>query len=53
MPTIAPATLTAHHTYPELRRAVEQTLLAGQRAIERAKVRTYWETGWVRNGSHA
>jgi endonuclease YncB( thermonuclease family) len=49
MLTIAPATLTAHRAYPDLRRAVEQTLLTGQRAIERAKVRTYWETGWLIN----
>lgn len=32
-------------TYAELRSSVEQTLLTGQRLIERAKVRTYWETG--------
>lgn len=32
-------------TYAELRRAVEVTLIHGQRAIEHAKVRTYWETG--------
>lgn len=32
-------------TYADLRRGVEQTLLAGQRRINEAKVRTYWETG--------
>ena len=32
-------------TYPELRDSVEETLLAGQRRVEQAKVRTYWETG--------
>jgi endonuclease YncB( thermonuclease family) len=32
-------------TYAELRRAVEQTLIQGQRQVEAAKVRTYWETG--------
>ncbi len=35
----------APRTYAELRRGVEATLLHGQRLIERAKVRTYWETG--------
>ena len=49
MRATAPATLVAHHAYPELRRAVKATLLTGQRAIERAKVRTYWETGWLIN----
>ena len=32
-------------TYAELRHGVEETLLTGQRRIEEAKVRTYWETG--------
>jgi hypothetical protein len=32
-------------TYPELRMAVEVTLVKGQQAIEQAKVRTYHETG--------
>ena len=32
-------------TYAALRREVEMALLTGQRQIEQAKVRTYWETG--------
>lgn len=40
---LAPAVTPA--TYAELRRGVEATLLTGQREIEQAKVRTYWETG--------
>ena len=32
-------------TYTELRRRAEAALLLGQRQIEEAKVRTYWETG--------
>ena len=32
-------------TYAALRKKVEETLLLGQRQIEEAKVRTYWETG--------
>lgn len=32
-------------TYAELRRAVELTMIHGQRAVELAKVRTYHETG--------
>jgi hypothetical protein len=32
-------------TYAELRRRVEAALLVGQRKIEEARVRTYWETG--------
>jgi len=39
------ASLSAPTTYAELRRGVEAALLTGQREIERAKVRTYWETG--------
>ena len=42
--------LSAPKTYAELRRGVEQTLLAGQRQIEAAKVRTYWETGRLIRG---
>lgn len=33
------------HTYADLRRRVQETLLTGQRQIEQAKVNTYWETG--------
>jgi hypothetical protein len=36
---------SAPKTYAELRRGVEEALLTGQRNIEQAKVRTYWETG--------
>lgn len=32
-------------TYPELLKRVRETLILGQRNIEREKVRTYWETG--------
>lgn len=32
--------------YADLRRRVHETLLLGQRAVEEARVRTYWETGW-------
>ncbi len=32
-------------TYPALRQAVEETLLAGQRKIERDKLEVYWTTG--------
>lgn len=49
MRIMSSTTLAGHRGYPELRRAVEQTLLTGQRDIERAKVRTYWETGWLIN----
>lgn len=49
MRATVPVALTVPHAYPELRRAVEATLLTGQRAIERAKVRTCWETGWLIN----
>lgn len=38
--------LAVPQTYAALRRAVEETLFKGQRAIEQAKVRTYHETGW-------
>lgn len=34
-------------SYAELRRAVETALLEGQRSLERAKVRTYHETGRI------
>jgi endonuclease YncB( thermonuclease family) len=37
--------LSVPKTYAELRRGVEAALLTGQRNIEQAKVRTYWETG--------
>ena len=52
--TLRPHFLMAEHaitpaiipkTYAELRHAVEDALLKGQRAVERAKVHTYWETG--------
>ncbi len=33
-------------TYAELRNAVEKALLEGQRRVDEAKLRTYWETGW-------
>lgn len=33
-------------SYAELRRRVRETLLWGQQAVEEARVRTYWETGW-------
>jgi len=36
---------TAPKTYAELKRGVEAALLTGQRNVEQAKVRTYWETG--------
>jgi hypothetical protein len=39
----------APKTYADLRRAVEETLLKGQRAIELAKVRSYHDTGWFIN----
>lgn len=32
-------------SYPVLRRKVQETLLVGQKKIEDAKVRTYWQTG--------
>ncbi|HUR58504.1 MAG TPA: DUF1016 N-terminal domain-containing protein [Opitutaceae bacterium] len=35
----------APDTYAQLKRLVEDTLLAGQRRIEQAKIRTYWEAG--------
>ncbi len=35
----------APRTYAELRRRVQTALLVGQRQIDAAKVRTYWETG--------
>jgi endonuclease YncB( thermonuclease family) len=34
-------------TYAELRRDVAAALHLGQRAIERAKLETYWKTGWL------
>ncbi len=37
--------LTKSTSYSTLRKQVEQTLLAGQRKIEQAKVQTYWQTG--------
>ena len=36
-------------TYAELRRGVAEMLFEGQRAVERAKVLTYWRTGWLIN----
>ncbi len=38
--------LVVPQTYAALRRAVADALLAGQRRVEEAKLRTYWETGW-------
>ncbi|MBI4621990.1 MAG: thermonuclease family protein [Verrucomicrobia bacterium] len=47
---ITPASVSIKYTtYPELRRGVAETLFAGQRAVERAKVLTYWRTGWLIN----
>ena len=43
MPERAPA--SAPPTYAELKRLVEETLITGQRQVEQAKLRTYWETG--------
>ena len=43
VPTAAPK------TYAELKRGVEETLLAGQRRVEVAKVLTYLETGRLIN----
>lgn len=34
-------------SYAELRRGVEAVLIQGQRAIEEAKVQTYWDTGRI------
>jgi endonuclease YncB( thermonuclease family) len=45
--TLTPASVPT--TYAELRRGVEAALLEGQRAIERAKVLTYHETGRLIN----
>ena len=42
MPT---AVATVPQTFVELVRAVKATMIEGQRAVEHAKVRTYWETG--------
>ncbi len=36
-------------TYAALRSQVSEVLLTGQRKIEEAKVRTYWETGRLIN----
>src|SRR5438874_13778008 len=33
------------NSYPALRQKVQQTLLLGQKNIEKAKVQTYWQTG--------
>lgn len=41
--------IAAPKTYAELKRGVDETLLAGQRRIEMAKVLTYWETGRLIN----
>ena len=38
--------LAVPQTYAALRRAVEGALLDGQRRVDEAKLRTYWETGW-------
>ncbi len=36
---------TSLQAYAELKRRVRQTLMTGQKKIERVKVQTYWETG--------
>ena len=41
--------MAAPRTYAELRRTVETVLLTGQREIDQAKVRTYWDTGRLIN----
>lgn len=41
--------LTVPKTYPDLRRRVQEVLIGGQQRIEKAKVRTYWETGRIIN----
>lgn len=41
--------VVAPQTYAALKRGVEETLLAGQRRVEWAKVLTYWETGRLIN----
>jgi endonuclease YncB( thermonuclease family) len=48
MATAAP-TLAVPRSYTDLRRGVEETLLAGQRRIEQAKVLTYFQTGRLIN----
>ena len=44
---ITPASVPV--TYAKLRRAVEVAMVVGQRVVEQAKVRTYWETGRLIN----
>jgi hypothetical protein len=43
----APASLIVSAAYTGLRREVEAILIKGQRAIEEAKVRTYWDSGEI------
>lgn len=38
--------LAVPQTYAALRLAVESALVEGQRRVDEAKLRTYWETGW-------
>ncbi len=45
MATRALTSATVPKTYAELKRGVEETLLAGQQRIERARLETYWLTG--------
>lgn len=45
MSTAALTLKVVPRTYAELRNGVRETLLVGQRRVEEAKVRTYWETG--------
>ena len=47
--TLIPS-LPAPESYEDLRRGVKETLLAGQRRIEAAKVRAHWETGRLIKG---
>ncbi len=47
LPPMANASpLAVPKTYAALRLAVEGALVDGQRRVDEAKLRTYWETGW-------
>jgi hypothetical protein len=42
---VAPFQLPSLDTYTDLRREVAQTLLSGQKELERVKVQIFWRTG--------
>ena len=47
---MASSPIAVLRTYAELRRGVQETLLAGQRRIDQAKLETYWRTGRLVHG---